>query len=527
MSDKDNIYITTAIGYINGDPHIGHAYEAISADVLARYHRLQGRNVFFMTGTDEHGDKVEKSFMKKYSNGDDKKLLDKEKLLAYCGEMSLQFKDMGEKLMISYDKFIRTTDQDHYETAKYLFNQAYDKGDIYLGEYKGWYSIREESFVPEHEAMANNYKDVVSGVPYSQLSEPSYFFSMEKYRLKLIDYINNNPEFISNPLVKNHILSRLQSPLIDLSISRTTCQWGIPIPKKSNIHDDKNHVMYVWFDALTNYLTGVNSSESKLYNWDRYGRPIHIIGLDIAWFHAVIWPCMLMSVGLELPKALIIHGFVTDVHGLKMSKSLGNTISPKDLYKYGSDVVRYYLMKAGYYGTDVHISEDDLKTINDSDLADNYGNLINRVFALCKKNSDSKVHPICLEFKANLINEEFVNKIDMHMQNGHITESLVLIVGAINHMNDYLQKMAPWKSSLDSYKRNITTIMLGKIYAINHYMSIFCPLISQIIFDRLRHPPIKLKDLITYNLKDNTIIDCDPLILFHKFNPKLKKSKSN
>lgn len=324
-------YITTAISYTNGSPHIGHAYEFITADVITRYFRLYGYETFFLTGADEHGQKVAASAQAAGKSPQD-----------HCNFFVDQFKGLDALLNISYDRYIRTTDDDHIVTAQKLWLMCIN--DIYLDKYVGWYNEREECFVADADAELAGYKDIGSGLPLKKVEEESYFFKMSAYCERLLAHIRENPRFIQPEQLRNHICTRLEAEgLKDLSISRTSFTWGIPVP------NDERHVMYVWFDALTNYLSGVRAldDDDLKFFWPAN---FHIIGKDIVWFHSVIWPCMLMSAKLHLPgkfyaaflpiyqhlnsfvECVFSHGFVNAADGRKMSKSYNNAIDPFEVY---------------------------------------------------------------------------------------------------------------------------------------------------------------------------------------------------
>jgi methionyl-tRNA synthetase len=329
-------YITTAINYTNGPAHMGHAYEAATADVIARFHRLTGadsRPTFFCTGADEHGQKIANTAAD----------LGQEPI-EICDKYVTGFQVLKQRTLISYDGYVRTTSDRHKRTAQELWRRCDKAGDIYLDNYSGWYNIREETFVTENDAALSEYKDPTSGVPLKQVEEASYFFKMSKYNELLIKHIEDNPEFILPERHRNQILQRLRSDgLRDLSISRTTFTWGIHVPEGF----DSDHVMYVWMDALSNYLTGVNglgtNDDGSLTGLERFWpADVHIIGKDILWFHTVIWPCLLMSAGLALPKTIFAHGFVNDKEGKKMSKTMGNVIDPHDMLdKFDVDTFRW------------------------------------------------------------------------------------------------------------------------------------------------------------------------------------------
>ena len=328
----EKFYLTTAINYTNGPPHVGHAYEAITSDVISRYHRVYGRQVFFLTGTDEHGQKIADTAEKAGV-----------KPIDICDKYAGQFQDLNAKLSISNDGYIRTTQPHHHKLVQLLWQRVEKKGDIYLDRFSGYYNVREETFITDHDAEQSDFKDPVSGVPLEKREEESYFFKMSKYHDRLVEHIKTHPEFIQPELRRNEILARLREPLRDLSVSRNTFSWGIPVP------NGNGHVMYVWFDALSNYLSGVGWPDGQ--HKSMWPADVHIIGKDILWFHTVIWPTMLMSAGVDLPKTVFGHGFVSDKDGVKMSKSLGNVIDPYDmLQKYGSDTLRFFITRAAPYG---------------------------------------------------------------------------------------------------------------------------------------------------------------------------------
>jgi methionyl-tRNA synthetase len=471
-------YLTTAIAYANGPPHIGHAYEFITSDVIVRFYKLFGYDVFFSTGTDEHGQKVA-------STAEKRGLLPKD----HCDEYVAIFKLLNEKLKISYDRFIRTTDEDHIETAQKLWKLC--NNDIYLGSYDGWYNEREETFVTEIKAKEMNYLD--GNVPLKHITEPSYYLRMSIYLERLIDYIENNPTFIQPECYRHNILTRLKKEgLNDLSISRTTFDWGIPVP------GDSNHSMYVWKDALSNYLTSIEFfGESELKEY--WNNTTHIIGKDIIWFHCVIWPIILMSANIPLPKTIFAHGFINADDGRKMSKSYNNTIDPFDLLNninLSVDSIRYYCCSAPIYGSDFNFSIESLITSNNSELGFIVGNLINRVVILCEKYCDNKVpiqyNNVILPFDLDILSTE----VKLDMETFTINAATIKIINAVRSTNKFLQDTAPWNSYHTIIERqSIIRIALEAIYIFTHFLAPIIPITSELIFDILGTKPVSLPEL--------------------------------
>jgi methionyl-tRNA synthetase len=368
----EKFYLTTAINYTNGLPHMGHAYEGLTSDVICRYHRGYGRDVFFMTGTDEHGQKIAES-------------AEKEGLtpIQLCDKYVTNFKALNKRMCISNNFYVRTTLPKHEKFAQWMWKRAYDAGDIYLDTYEGWYNVKEEAFVPEKEAELAEFKDA-AGNPLKKMKEQSLFFRMSKYQDRLLKHIADNPSFIEPEARRKEIVGRLQEPLRDLSCSRTTFEWGVPIPEFNEKYE-KKHVMYVWFDALSNYLSGIDYETGKgnAEYWNGLngegGRATHVIGKDITWFHCVIWPTMLMSTGIPLYTQCYAHGFVQDKEGKKMSKSIGNVIDPNDMLdRFPLDTFRYYTVSQTPYGSDLPFSAEALQLLHNSELADTLGNLVHR-----------------------------------------------------------------------------------------------------------------------------------------------------
>ena len=375
---KTPFYITTAISYPNGQPHIGHAYEHIATDAMARFKRLDGYDVFFMTGTDEHGLKMQQS-------------ADKEGITAkeLADRNSAAFKQMEADMGTSYDRFIRTTDADHYAAAQAIWKRMEENGDIYLSKYSGWYSVRDEAYYSEDETEVRE-----DGVRYSKetdtevtwTEEESYFFRLSAYQDKLLALYESQPDFAAPRSRFNEVISFVKGGLEDLSISRTTFDWGVPVP------GNPDHVMYVWVDALTNYLTGVGFPDTESETFRKYWpADVHVIGKDISRFHAIFWPAFLMSAKLELPKRIMIHGFLHN-KGVKMSKSLGNVVAPKDWAdQYGLDSVRFFLLREVPFGADGSYNHDAVVGRMNSDLANNLGNLAQRSLSMVAKNCGGAV----------------------------------------------------------------------------------------------------------------------------------------
>ena len=425
---KNSFYVTTPIYYVNDKPHIGHAYTTILADVLARFNRGMGKETFFLTGLDEHGQKVQQAA----------KILGKppEK---HCDAMASRFTDLWRKLHISNDDFIRTTEDRHKEVVKKILEIVMEKGDIYESEYEGLYSISEERFITEKEAESGIYRDI------KEIKEKNYFFKMSKYQDQLINHINNNSDFIQPNHRKNEILGFLNNPLNDLCISRpkSRLNWGIELPF------DNNYVTYVWFDALINYITAAGYSFDDKNFERRWPASYHLIGKDILTTHAVYWPTMLMSAGIELPKSIFAHGWWL-MGESKMSKSLGNVVNPMDLIDdYGVDPVRYYLMREMVLGQDANFTIESFIQRYNSDLANDFGNLLSRVTTLIHKNYDGEIpKPGDLQNQELLIksnSEALSHRVIKLIGEMRINEAIEDIMQFIRNVNKYMEKNAPWK----------------------------------------------------------------------------------
>src|SRR6516225_280829 len=378
MSGQQKFYITTAISYPNGPPHIGHAYEAIATDAIARFERLDGRDVFFLTGTDEHGLKMKQTAVKEGLTP-----------RALADRNSALFRAMDEVLHLSNDEFIRTTEARHYRSSEEIWRRMASarNGDIFLKKYAGWYSVRDEAFYAESETSVgpDGVRVGPQGTPVDWFEEETYFFRLSAYREKLLEHYEKYPDFILPRERRNEVVSFVKRGLDDLSISRTTLDWGIRVPGAPE------HVMYVWVDALTNYITGVGFPDQSHPRWRYWPADVHVIGKDIVRFHAVYWPAFLMSAGIELPKRIFAHGFVNN-RGEKMSKSVGNVVDPFDLVKaYGVDQVRYFLLREVVFGQDGTYSPEAIANRINADLANDLGNLAQRSLSMIDKNCGRQI----------------------------------------------------------------------------------------------------------------------------------------
>jgi methionyl-tRNA synthetase len=371
-------YITTAISYPNGPPHIGHAYEAIAADAIARFQRQQGRDVRFQTGTDEHGLKMAQA-----ARGESVEPR------AFADRMSLLFQQMCDTLNVSYDRFIRTSQPDHYRASQAIWTAMEERGDLYLDRYEGWYSVRDEAYYEEEELSVAEDGSKLSpqGTPVEWTVEESWFFRLSKYQQPLLDHYAANPEFIRPESRRNEVVRFVEGGLKDLSISRTSFDWGVPVPGSDN------HVMYVWLDALTNYITGLGYPDDTEL-WRRFWpADLHLIGKDVVRFHAVYWPAFLMSAGIALPKQVYGHGFLLS-RGEKMSKSVGNVVDPMALAdRFGVDALRYFLLREVPFGQDGSYSAESIVNRANAELANSFGNLAQRTLSMIYKNLGGVLPP--------------------------------------------------------------------------------------------------------------------------------------
>lgn len=430
---SEPFYITTAISYPNGRPHIGHAYEVIATDAIARYQRLAGRDVFFMTGTDEHGLKMVQTARERGIEA--RQLAD---------ENSPRFKEMDDVLNISYDRFIRTTEPDHHAASQAIWRAMHANGDIYLGRYEGWYSVRDEAFYDEKELVAREGGAKLSpqGTPVEWTVEESWFFRLSAWQDRLLAYYDAHPDFIRPESRRNEIVNFVKGGLSDLSISRTSFDWGVAVP------DSPGHVMYVWVDALTNYLTGLGYPD-KTAAYERYWpADIHVIGKDVVRFHAVYWPAFLMSAGLPVPRQVFGHGFVLN-RGEKMSKSVGNVVDPIEMARiYGVDQLRYFLLREVSFGQDGSYSHEAIVNRSNADLANDFGNLAQRTLSMIAKNCGGRVPEPGEETEADARLAAILAAIPANvaaaMDNLALHQALEAIWRGVGEANLYISEQAPW-----------------------------------------------------------------------------------
>lgn len=457
MAEKKTYYITTPIYYPSGKLTIGNAYTTIAADTMARYKRAQGYDTFFLTGTDEHGLKIEQKAEAKGI-----------KPQQFVDDMAASYKKLWKMLDISYDKFIRTTDEEHVKAVQKIFERLLKQGDIYLGEYQGWYSVEDEEYFTESQ-LAEVYKDdngkviggkAPSGHEVKLIKEPSYFFRMSKYADRLLDYYNEHPEFILPHSREKEMVNNFIKPgLEDLSVTRTTVNWGIPVPS------DPKHVVYVWIDALSNYITALGYGSDNESLFEKYWpADVHLVGKEIVRFHTIYWPIMLMALDLPLPKQIFGHGWVLMKDG-KMSKSKGNAVYPEMIVeRYGLDALRYYLMREIPFGSDgIFTPEDFVERVN-FDLANDLGNLLNRTVSMINQYQDGMVAPVTEtedEF-AKSLRETAQATIDNYYQKMdqlHFSQALDEIWKLISRANKYIDETTPWVLNKEGKKEELSRVM--------------------------------------------------------------------
>ena len=495
MSDK-NFYITTPIYYPSGNPHMGHAYSSIVADIFARFKRLEGKNVFFLTGTDEHGLKIQREAEKK--NKETK---------VFCDDVSSKFKSLGKTLNLSTDDFIRTTEERHHISVKAIWNKLVESGDIYLSKYAGWYSVSDEAYYTEDEIQTEGKKKIakISGSVVDWFEEESYFFKLSSWQEKLLAHYQKNPEFISPKSRNNEITQFVKSGLNDLSVSRTSFKWGIQVP------NNEKHIVYVWLDALTNYISALNFPDvnGKLYK-SFWPADIHVIGKDILRFHAVYWPAFLMAAKIPLPLKIYGHGWILS-DDKKMSKSSGNILDPLEVIeKYGVDQLRYYLVKEVSLGNDGSVSLENLRNCINNDLANNFGNLCQRVFSFIEKNCSgrlpkpNKLEEIDLNLLNNLNNKvnELIADIDKQDLNIYIKKVVEFSFSANKYFND----LEPWSLKKTNINR-MNTILYTIVTQIKNITILLSPIIpssSEKILDIMN---LKKKDILLKSINNKDIFN--------------------
>ena len=464
-----NFYISTPIYYPSAKPHMGHAYSSIIADFFARFKRIDGYEVCFLTGTDEHGLKIQRAAEKK---GVDPQ--------TFCDEISQTFRNLSQVLNLSNTDFIRTTEERHKKTVQYLWSELVKNGDIYLSKYSGWYSVSDEAFysADEIEEKNGNKISISSGSSVEWIEEESYFFKLSKWQDKLLNHYEKNKDFILPKSRKNEVISFVKSGLKDLSISRKTFSWGIKVP------NDSEHVIYVWLDALTNYISALNYPKIDSDPFKKFWpASVHLIGKDILRFHAVYWPAFLMAANISLPLKVYGHGWILSGDE-KMSKSKGNILDPLEIIKtYGLDPLRYYLIKEVSFGNDGNISQERLEDCINSDLANNFGNLCQRVTAFAQKNCLGKVPEI---IKFNNEDLKILNKFTDNLKNirneidkQNINFYIDFIVNSLFEANKYFNDQEPWNKKEDLNRLN--TIVYTSLEIIRKISIMLYPIIPQSI----------------------------------------------
>ena len=481
--DKKNYYITTPIYYPSAKPHMGHAYSSIVADVFARFKKIDGYSVHFLTGTDEHGLKIQRAAEE-----------NKMDPLLFCDKISKTFKDLSKVLNLSNTDFIRTTEPRHIKSVQHLWSLLEKNGDIYLSKYSGWYSVSDEAFYAEDEITLKDNKKIskVSGSFVEWVEEESYFFKLSKWQNKLLDYYEKNPDFILPKSRKNEVVNFVKSGLKDLSVSRKSFSWGIKVPS------NPDHVIYVWLDALTNYLSALNYPDEKNELYKKYWpASIHLIGKDILRFHAIFWPAFLLAAKIPLPLKVYGHGWILSGEE-KMSKSKGNILDPLEMIEtYGIDPLRYYLIKEVSFGSDGNISKSKLEDTINSDLANNFGNLCQRVTAFTEKNCSSLV-PNKGEFTKDDLKildkfSENINLIRDAIDNQNLNFYMDFIIKSLFDANKYFNDQEPWKKKED--KKRLNTIVYTSLEIIRKISIMLYPIT----------PNSSIKALKIFNLEEKDI----------------------
>ena len=488
MSNK-KFYITTPIYYPSGKPHMGHAYSSIIADVIARFKKTEGYEVYFLTGTDEHGLKIQREAKK--NNKDPKN---------FCDDLSLTFKKLTKILNLSNNDFIRTTEDRHHKSVREIWERLEKSGDIYLDKYSGWYSVSDEAYYDDEEIVDENgiKKSKLSGSKVEWVEEESYFFKLSDWQDKLLKFYSDNPNFILPKSRKNEVINFVKKGLKDLSVSRTSFSWGIKVPKNNK------HIIYVWLDALTNYLSALNFPNSKNDLYKKFWpADLHIIGKDILRFHAVYWPAFLLAAKIKPPKRVYGHGWILSDEK-KMSKSLGNILDPIEIIEsFGVDQLRYYLIKDVSLGNDGSISLENLKNCINNDLANNFGNLCQRVFTFIKKNNNSeipkpdKLEEVDKKLLNNLINEvpNLIKMIDDQDLNTYIKS----VINFSFDSNKYFNDLEPWKLKKENLNR-MNTVLYCILNQIKSISILLYPIMPNSIEKNFLFLGLDKKDILIKNI---------------------------
>ena len=510
-----SFYITTPIYYVNASPHIGHAYTTIVADVLARYHRMAGEDTFFVTGTDEHGDKIAEAAQKAGVTPQE-----------YADKISAQFRSLWPELSITNDYFIRTTDTNHIETVRYILQKVYDSGEIYFGQYEGYYCVGCERFYMEKELVEGKCPDHQTKPEYRK--ESNYFFLMSKYKDWLINYIKEHPGFIRPERYKNEVLAFLRDPLDDLCISRpkNRLQWGITLPF------DENYVTYVWFDALINYITALDYPRGEKFKkfW-----PVaqHLIAKDILKPHGIYWPTMLKAAGIEPYQHLNVHGYWNSDQS-KMSKSLGNVVRPLDLKdKYGLDAFRYFLLRDMVFGLDSNFSEEAFVKRLNSDLANDLGNLVSRTITMAIKYCDGKVPETSHKKKDSVLHEaalKTVVEVEASFNDMSLHKALIAIWDFINVTNKYIVEKEPWTLGKDPANREkLTAIMYNLLMALQAIAILISPFMPQAAGKILQQIGVDESKKLTLAsvYKENVLTAGNPLTRGESLFPRISRENNS
>ena len=467
-------FITTPIYYVNDSPHIGHAYTSVVCDVYARFFMLKNLEVIFLTGTDEHGQKVENAAKE---NGIEP--------IDFVNSVSQNFIELTHHLNISNTDFIRTTEDRHKKTVEIIWQKLLENDEIYLDNYEGWYSIKDESFYQEKELQKQKGEFLTKdGSKVEWLKEESYFFKLSKWEKKLLSFYNENSDFIQPKSRRNEVISFVKSGLKDLSISRTSFKWGIPVPNQSS-----GHIIYVWIDALTNYLSALNYYDNENPKKDFWNESVHVIGKDILKFHAVYWPALLMAIGLNPPKKIFAHGWWTN-EGKKISKSLNNSIDPKKIIdEYGLDQFRFFILREITLGQDGDFSEKSLLNRSNSDLSNSLGNLFQRTLKFLEKHFESKMPLNIDKFDLTILNNGYylLNSIEQNIENFEYHKALEIIWKYIADLNQFIDEQKPWSTIKEDKKKTAETlsVLMESLRLVGIILQPFIPGTAKRILDTL------------------------------------------